>query len=66
MTNVEINTLKDLLHELETGTELDGYLGVMHRLKLTKKEVKKFCTWNRAHYTRNLIEQTNDFELLLV
>ena len=66
MTKVEINTLQDLLQELGTGTELDGYLGVMHRLDLNKKQVKEFCTWNRSHYTRNLIEQTDDFELLLV
>ena len=66
MTKVEINTLQDLLSELRTGTELDGYFGVMPRLDMSKKEVKEFCTWDRSHYTRNLIEQTDDFELLLV
>lgn len=66
MSEVAITSLKELVHELEMGSGLEGYLGLMHRLKLTKKEVKGLCSWNSKKYTRNLIERNNDYELILM
>ena len=66
MATNKITTIKGLLHELESGTGLDGYLGLMHNLHLVKDDVLPYCSWNGNQYTRNLIEKTSQFELILM
>lgn len=66
MTDHKITSIKSLLNELEKGTGQDGYLGMMHKLQIPKQEVLPYCTWNNKHYTRNLLERNNDFELILM
>ncbi len=66
MIDNKITTLKSLIHELECGTGLDGYIGLMNKLRLTREEVEAYCTWNDKNYTRNLLEQTSQYELILM
>lgn len=66
MTTNKITSLKSLLQELDCGTGLDGYLGLMHNLRLSKEEVLPYCTWNSQHYTRNLVAKTSQFELIIM
>jgi cysteine dioxygenase len=63
---MRIETIESLLKELELGTGMDGYMGLMNNIKITKEEVKRYATWNNKKYTRNLIERTSQFELILM
>ena len=63
---MKITTIAQLVKELEMGTGLDGYMGLMNHLSIKPEEVKRFATWNSKKYTRNLIERTSQYELLLM
>lgn len=63
---MKIATIAQLVKELEMGTGLDGYMGLMNHLAIPTEEVKPFASFSKKHYTRNLIESTSQYELLLM
>jgi cysteine dioxygenase len=63
---MKVQTIDTLLKELEMGTGLDGYMGLMNEMRIPLEEVLPYCTWNKKRYTRNLIERTSQFEILAI
>ncbi len=63
---MKVTSIDQLIKELEMGTGLDGYMGLMNHLSIPLEEVKPYCTWNKRHYTRNLVERTSQFELIVM
>jgi hypothetical protein len=63
---MKITTIPQLIKELHHGASIEGYMGLMERVHIKRSEILPYATWNKRHYTRNLIERNNDFELLLV
>lgn len=63
---MKITTIPALLKELELGTGIDGYMGLMNKMCINSSEVLKYASWSRKHYTRNLIERNSQYELLLM
>ena len=60
-----INTLKDLLSNLDSSTK-DEYAAIGANLDIPLSELEKFMFWNKDHYARNCIVRTDHYELILL
>lgn len=60
-----INNLSELLTELNNSTK-DDYAAIGARLEIPIAQLKTFSHWNSNFYTRNCIERTDHYELILL
>jgi cysteine dioxygenase len=71
LTTAKVVSIDDLVHELHKLPE-NAFSGVetVHRLLQEKpveaKSLASFLTWDRQHYTRNLIDCTPLYELMAI
>jgi cysteine dioxygenase len=61
----QINSLKDLLSELDNCSDED-YVSLGRNLNIPSKDLLPFAFWSGLSYTRNCIERTDEYELLLL
>lgn len=61
----QINTLEDLIACLDKG-RFDEVLDQIQEMVITKEECEDFIFWDKDNYTRNCIERTDEFELLVL
>lgn len=66
MTGIPITSLDQLNTELSKGTGVDGYLGLMHRLHLTRNDVQSLVEFNDDHYRRKHFTINPDYEILVM
>jgi len=60
-----IDTLDELIKILKLS-DPSNYSRVARRMKLPKSEFEQFCHWKSDGYSRNCIERTEVFELILI
>ena len=60
-----INTLSKLLEALK-DCEPKDYVKIVGNMQLPKDDFKKYAYWKQDGYTRNCIERTEIFELVLI
>lgn len=68
MVKAQIDTIKslnDFIHLLKTN-DPSHYPRIVSKLQLDKSEMEPFAFFNPGEYTRNCIERTQDFELILI
>ena len=58
-----ISTVAQLLNALRQGRREEGYLPILKETDIPTEELLHLCTWDPKHYTRNLLDRTDDFEL---
>jgi len=61
-----ITTINELTQVLKERKADESYLGIMKRVAINPREYEKYFTWDDAHYTRNCLIKTAEFELLLI
>lgn len=61
-----ISTVAQLLNALREGRRKEGYLPILKETDIPTEELLHLCTWDPKHYTRNLLDRTDDFELFLI
>ena len=66
MSSQRIRTVDELVSILRKGPGSKGYLHILERVEIPMEQLAPLCTWNSRRYTRNCIERTEDFELLLI
>lgn len=60
-----INNLSELLSELNNSSK-DDYAAIGARLEIPIAQLKSYSHWNSNFYTRNCIERTDHYELILL
>ena len=60
-----INTLAELLNALKSCKPED-YVKMVANMRLPKDDFRKYAHWKPDGYTRNCVERTDDFELVLI
>ena len=60
-----INSIPELIKSLN-NCEKNNYQDLMENLELDIEDVKKYCTWDEANYSRNLIHLNNNYHLLIL
>lgn len=60
-----INNLPELISELNKSTK-DEYADIGARLEIPIDQLKPYAYWNSDFYTRNCIERTEHYELILL
>jgi cysteine dioxygenase len=60
-----INTLSDLLETLK-NCDPEDYVKMVANMRLPKEDFGKYAFWKPEGYTRNCIERTDVFELILI
>jgi len=60
-----ISSLKELVETLK-NSEPKAYVGIADRLDIPVAELIEYTHWEDDAYTRNLIERTDNFELMLI
>lgn len=61
----EINTLQQLIESLDDADPYERKKIVNH-INIPPSEFSPFCYWNEGDYTRNCIEKTPEYELILI
>lgn len=61
----KITTIDGLLDELSRCSG-DEYAQLINRIDLPAEELEPFAYWDKDVYTRNCVERTEDFELILL
>ena len=61
----DIDSLDQLIEKLQDSTRRESVRAITS-MDIPIAEYKPFQTWNEAHYTRNCISRTEDYELLLL
>lgn len=64
--HVHITTVAQLINALREGRHKEGYLPILKETDIPTEELLHLCTWDPKHYTRNLLDRTDDFELFLI
>jgi len=60
-----INNLSELITELNNSTK-DDYAAIGTRLEIPIAQLQSYAHWNSNFYTRNCIERTDHYELILL
>jgi cysteine dioxygenase len=60
-----IQTIEQLIDSLN-DTEPSEQGSVLKRIEIPTADFEEFATWNKGEYTRNCIERTNEYELILI
>lgn len=63
---MKISKLSELLRHLKYGEGYNGYRVLFKDLQIEKSEVKELIAFDSSNYTRNLIERTGSYELMLM
>lgn len=64
-TQKPLETLSELIQVLDE-VERTKYTTILKSMKLPIAEFKKYATWSETCYTRNCIEENENFELILI
>lgn len=65
MDNQPIESIEKLLEVLPT-CKANEFVHLAQRLKIPKEQFDAYATWSNAKYTRNCIDRTDQYELLLL
>ena len=67
-TRVPIHELVERLHALPASAfdDTDSVRGLLAKMPVAEESLAPYLTWDRQHYTRNLIDKTSLFELVAI
>lgn len=60
-----IHSIPELINSLNNCGK-NKYQDLIENLKLDIEDVKKYCTWDKDNYTRNIIQLNNNYHLLIL
>lgn len=61
------NTIDVLIDSLKSCSgEFEDYNSIFQQFGVNKEDFQKFIFWDEEHYTRNVLYQNDDFELVLL
>ncbi|MDX5326227.1 MAG: cysteine dioxygenase family protein [Bacteroidota bacterium] len=66
MNEKTIQSIEGLVRELEYGTGVTGYLGLLHHLQIDPDSVVPYLKWAEDHYTRKLLFSNDEVEMILM
>lgn len=61
-----IHSLDQLIRALRSVKDHSGYLRLLERVDIAPVEFEPLCQWDPKRYTRNCLDRTEDYELLLI
>lgn len=64
--NNDVVLINELVKELIDEEERTKFANIFHSIKIPSSVFKAYCTWSNETYTRNCIEENDQFELILL